>query len=88
MLGSMGYPPRSYYPVAEGFIVYYNMYDGQLYCIGKGPSATTVTASPKVTVHGSKILVEGTVIDISAGTKQDEQAARFPHGVPAVQTRA
>ncbi|MEM2081394.1 MAG: PQQ-binding-like beta-propeller repeat protein [Candidatus Bathyarchaeia archaeon] len=84
MLGSMGYPPRSYYPVAEGFIVYYNMYDGQLYCIGKGPSATTVSASPKISTHGSKILVEGTVIDISAGTKQDEQAARFPHGVPAV----
>jgi len=56
----------------------------QVYCIGKGPSATTVTASPKISVHGSKVLVEGTVVDISAGTRQDEQAARFPNGVPAV----
>jgi hypothetical protein len=30
------------------------------------------------------VLVEGTVIDTATGTKQDEQAARFPNGVPAV----
>mgnify|MGYP005851756385 CR=1 FL=1 len=70
--------------IADGFFVFLNCYDMQVYCIGKGPSATTVTASPKVSVHGSKVLVEGTVIDIAAGTKQDEQAARFPNGVPAV----
>jgi len=52
--------------------------------VGRGPSATTVVASPKVSVHGSSVLVEGSVIDIAAGTQQDEQAARFPDGVPAV----
>ncbi|MCW4054564.1 MAG: hypothetical protein NWE84_06565, partial [Candidatus Bathyarchaeota archaeon] len=31
-----------------------------------------------------KVLVKGSVVDVSAGTKQDEQAARFPYGVPAV----
>ena len=56
----------------------------QIYCFGKGPSATTVTASPKVSVNGDSVLVEGTVIDTAAGTKQNEQAARFPNGVPAV----
>ena len=70
--------------VADGYIVTLNGYDNQIYCFGKGPSATTVTASPKVSVHGNKVLVEGTVIDIAAGTKQDAQAARFPNGVPAV----
>jgi outer membrane protein assembly factor BamB len=70
--------------IADGFLVYLNAYDGQIYCVGKGPSATTVTASPKVSVHGSSVLVEGTVIDTAAGTKQNEQAARFPIGVPAV----
>jgi hypothetical protein len=84
ILGSMGYPPRCWYPVADGFIVYHNVYDGQIYCIGKGPSATTVTASPKVSVNGDSVLVEGNVIDIAAGTKRNEQAARFPNGVPAV----
>jgi len=38
LLGSMGYPPRMWYPVAEGFIAYNNMYDGQIHCIGKGPA--------------------------------------------------
>ena len=29
-------------------------------------------------------MIRGTVTDISAGTKQAEQAARFPNGVPAM----
>jgi len=70
--------------LADGTLCYYNYYDNQLYAIAKGPSKTTVTASPKVSVLGDKILVEGNVIDISAGTKQNEQATRFPAGVPAV----
>jgi len=70
--------------VADGFLVYYNYYDSQIYSIGKGPSATTVNTSPKIIAKGSSILIEGSVTDQSAGTKQDEQAARFPHGVPAV----
>ena len=31
---------------------------------------------------GVNEVIQGTVTDISAGTKQDEQAARFPAGVP------
>lgn len=70
--------------LADGTLVYYNYYDNQLYAIAKGPTQTTVTASPKVSFHGEKILLEGTVIDISPGTKQHEQAMRFPNGVPAI----
>jgi hypothetical protein len=72
------------FAVASGYAVWLNAYDMQLYVAGRGPSATTVTASPKVSVHGSSVLVEGTVMDIATGTKQKEQAARFPYGVPAV----
>ncbi len=72
------------YAVADGYYVTLNLYDMQIYCIGKGPSATSVSASPKVSVHGGSVLVEGSVIDIAAGTGQNEQAARFPNGVPAV----
>jgi hypothetical protein len=72
------------YPVASGYLVTYNAYDSQLYCYGRGPSALTVEA-PKASIDLSKSLViSGTVTDISAGTKQKEQAARFPNGVPAV----
>jgi len=82
--GAVGAFSDEGWPVADGSLVYYNCYDMQIYCLGKGPSATTVTASPKVSVHGSSVLIEGTVIDTAAGTKQKEQAARFPNGVPAV----
>jgi hypothetical protein len=70
--------------LADGTLCYYNYYDNQIYALAKGPSQTTVTASPKVSTYGDKVLVEGTVTDISAGTKQTELAARFPAGVPAI----
>jgi outer membrane protein assembly factor BamB len=69
--------------IADGYLAYLNMYDNQIYCIGKGPSATTVTYSP-VIGSSSSVLIQGTVIDTAAGTKQNEQAADFPNGVPAV----
>jgi hypothetical protein len=72
------------YAVADGYATWFNGYDNRIYSVGRGPSATTVTASPKVSSHGDTVLVEGTVIDTVAGTMQDEQAARFPNGVPAV----
>ena len=74
----------SSFAIADGFATTFNGYDNQIYSIGRGPSATTVTASPKISAYGNKVLIEGTVVDISAGTKQNEQAARFPNGVPAV----
>ncbi|MCW4045605.1 MAG: PQQ-binding-like beta-propeller repeat protein [Candidatus Bathyarchaeota archaeon] len=70
--------------VADGYLVGWNAYDNMIYCYGKGPSATTIAASPKVSVHGNSVLVEGTVTDISAGTEQFVQSKRFPNGVPAV----
>jgi hypothetical protein len=71
-------------PVADGYLAFFNGYDGQVYCVGKGPSQTTVAAAPKVTAWGESVLIEGMVIDTAAGTQQQEQAGRFPNGVPAV----
>ena len=70
--------------IADGYLVYWNLYDGRVYAVGKGPSATSVTIQNDIITHGDQVIVKGTVMDISAGTKQDEQAARFPSGVPAV----
>jgi hypothetical protein len=44
----------------------------------------TVTAPDAAVSLGTSITIKGSVMDISAGTKQTEQAARFPNGVPAV----
>jgi hypothetical protein len=71
-------------PIADGYLISWNSFDNQIYSFGKGPSATTVSASPKVSVEGSSVLVEGTVIDKSGGTAQGVIATRFPDGLPAV----
>ncbi len=83
----MGYATNMYGGtdlIADGFFAFLNCYDMQIYCVGKGPSALTVTA-PDVGVEvGKSVVIRGTVTDIAAGTQQNEQAARFPNGVPAV----
>jgi len=70
--------------IADGVLIYWNNYDHQVYAVGKGPSSTTVMIENDVVTYGDKVLVKGYVTDVSAGTQQDEQAARFPNGVPAV----
>jgi hypothetical protein len=70
--------------VADGYYAYFNGYDSKVYAIGKGPSETSVNIQNNVLTQGNSVLIEGSVIDISAGTQQDEQIARFPNGVPAV----
>ncbi len=72
------------YACADGFSNFNNGYDNQIYTVGRGPSATTVDAPMTGVTQGSPLVIRGTVTDISAGTQQNEQAARFPNGVPAV----
>jgi len=54
--------------IADGYLVGYNLYDNRIYAIGKGPSATSVTA-PKLTITlGDSVVIEGTVTDQSMGS--------------------
>src|SRR5450756_1150665 len=62
----------------------YNTYDQQVYAVGKGPSATTVQAPLTGVKAGDSVIIQGSVTDVSPGTKQDSIALRFPNGVPAV----
>ena len=68
--------------IGDSIIATLDTYDNRIYAIGKGPSATTVSIQTTVITYGESMLIQGTVTDISAGTK--EQATRFPNGVPAV----
>ena len=68
--------------IADGYATLFNGYDNQIYSIGRGPSATTVSAPDIAASFGTPVVISGTVTDISAGTKQTEQAADFPNGVP------
>lgn len=74
--------PGAEYIVGDGFATFINGYNNQIYCVGKGPSQTTVTATPSVTTFGDNVVIRGTVMDISAGTQQSQQALDFPNGVP------
>ena len=72
------------YAIADGFATWFNGYDNQIYSVGRGPSAITVDA-PKASIElGKSLIISGTVTDISSGTKQNQQAADFPNGVPCV----
>jgi hypothetical protein len=71
-------------PVGDGYLISWNSFDNQIYSFGMGPTVTTVSASPKVSAHGSSVIIEGTVIDTSGGTTQDIITTRFPNGLPAV----
>ena len=70
--------------LADGYLVGTNMYDNRVYCYGKGPSATTVTAPDVGVTTLTPVTIRGTVLDLSAGTQQGAVKANFPYGVPAV----
>ena len=75
-----GPPPCGY--IADGFSVTLNGYDNQIYCVGRGASTTTVSAPSLAANCGQSVVISGTVMDVSSGTTQDEQTARFHNGVP------
>ncbi|MCW3998641.1 MAG: PQQ-binding-like beta-propeller repeat protein [Candidatus Bathyarchaeota archaeon] len=81
-----GYSGGSTYPsqlaLADGYLTFLNHYDMQIYSVGKGPSSTTVTAPNAGIELGKSLVISGSVIDVSAGTEQDEQARKFANGVP------
>ncbi|HLN89830.1 MAG TPA: hypothetical protein VK253_07165, partial [Candidatus Binatia bacterium] len=81
VLGFFGREPGA---IADGYMVGYNSYDAQIYTFGKGPTAISLSASPKVSVYGSSVVIEGTITDESSGTRDDDRSARFPNGVPVV----
>jgi outer membrane protein assembly factor BamB len=88
-----GYPSEwatagTAWATADGYLTCMNGYDQQIYSIGRGPSALTVTAPDLSAAMGQPVVIKGTVIDVSAGTKQSQQAARFPNGVPVASDKS
>jgi hypothetical protein len=68
--------------VAEGYLTFFNEYDGLMYSVGRGPSSTTVSAPDVAIPFGTPLVIKGTVTDVSAGTQQATVKADFPNGVP------
>jgi len=55
--------------LADGYLVESNAYDNQIYCFGKGQTATTVEAPMTAITAGDTVVIRGTVTDQSAGAK-------------------
>ena len=70
------------YAMADGYSVFPNGYDNQLYCVGRGPSVTAVNAPNSGLEFGQAAVISGTVMDVSAGTQQTQQSMDFANGVP------
>ena len=75
------------YAIADGYSVFMNSYDQQIYTVGRGPSQTTVQAGPKTTTMGNTVVIEGTVTDISAGTEPERASSTVPSRCPSLLRR-
>jgi hypothetical protein len=71
------------YPAAaaNGYIIGAGVFDGNMYCIGKGPTSTTLAAQQQV---GGSVLIQGLVLDNSPVSFSADLNAMFPNGVPAI----
>jgi hypothetical protein len=72
--------------LSDSRIIYLDNHDDSIYCLGKGPSATTIAASPEVSVYGSSVMVKGTVTDqTSSGRINEAGSTDFTlKGTPAI----
>ena len=75
-IGSLG--------LADGYIIHCSDYDNLIYCIGKGPSATTVSAPQAGMPMGSTFVITGTVSDISPGAITNGPKFGYTNGIPAM----
>jgi hypothetical protein len=66
---------------ADGYVIATGDHDGNLYCLGKGPTSTTVTAQQQV---GGSVLIQGSVLDTSEVSSSATLTAKFANGVPAI----
>ncbi len=81
---ALGFYGREPSAIADGYLVAWNSYDCQIYTYGKGPTEIKANIANNIVQQGSSVLITGSVMDISAGTKDSDRTARFPNGVACV----
>jgi len=80
----LSYSARAGSVIADGELIEWDCYDAKLYAFGQGATQTTVTAPNTEVAFGSSLTITGTVMDLSAGSKQEGVIENFPSGLPAV----
>jgi len=74
--------------MAYGQVDVLDAYNNLIEDFGQGPSATTVTAPDVGVTTSTPVTITGTVMDVSAGSQQEQVKADFPNGLPAVSDAA
>jgi len=76
----------SNFVLADGRLIALNAYDNQLYCFGRGPSATTVSAPSGSVLIGGRVTITGTVTDQTpSGRRNTNDKLDFSlKGTPAI----
>jgi hypothetical protein len=70
--------------MAYGQIDVIDAYNNLIEDFGQGPSQTTISAPQVGVTTAAPITITGSVMDVCAGSKQEQVAADFPNGLPAV----
>jgi hypothetical protein len=70
--------------MGDSIIATMDSYNQMVYAIGKGATATTVSAPDTSVEYGKAVTIKGTVTDVSPGTADEKIKLRFPNGVAAV----
>jgi hypothetical protein len=71
-------------PIVDGHAVLWNAYDNFVYCIGKGPSGTTINTPLNGITSGNSFTITGAVTDQSPGAVTYATKYGLLNGVPAV----
>jgi hypothetical protein len=72
------------YAAANGYVIGLSFSDAQMYCVGKGPTSTTVSAPDTSIIAGTTVLIKGSVLDMSPASFSATLTAMFANGVPAI----
>ncbi|MDG6223385.1 MAG: PQQ-binding-like beta-propeller repeat protein [Candidatus Bathyarchaeota archaeon] len=70
--------------IGDSVITAFSSYDNTIVALGKGPSELTIKGPDTSVPLGNEVLITGTVMDVSPGTKDPEAMLRFSDGVPAI----
>jgi len=81
---ALSYTGRNCPAIADGHLIVWNSFDMKIYSFGKGPTSTTATVQDDMIPVDGTTLIKGSVMDVSAGSKQDGVIERFPNGLPVV----
>ena len=69
---------------ADGYVIATGDYDGNIYCLGKGTTSTTVSAPQTAVTAGTTVVISGSVVDTSPASSDAAISAMYHNGVPAI----